>query len=354
VSPREALRGAGAFLLLPLSLVPLYFAVPRLRGASDAPSVERRALPVPAIHPTNAELARWQALPAFRGAVPVLVYHGINDIGDHYSVSQGAFTEQMEMLKRAGFQTISIGQYVRFLQGDARGLPPRPILITFDDGRLDSYRGADKVLAAYGFRATMFVIVGQTEAANGFYLGWDELRRMADSGRWDIQEHAGVGHVNVQIDAAGHIGPAYAYKRYLGDDKMESYDAYRRRVIDDVTWAKRTLSEHIPGFSPWSFAVPFGDFGQDNTNDRRIPRFLNRFLARNFLAVFLTWPPRYTRQQSDPSQLGRIEVHSDTTTYQLYHALDVRMPGFAKAAALPAPAEPAHHKRRAHHTRKSR
>jgi hypothetical protein len=143
VTPREALRGAAAFLLLPLSLIPLIFAVPRLRGPSDAPSVERRALPVPAIHPTVAELARWQTLPAFRGAVPVLVYHGINDQADHYSVSQAAFTEQMEMLKRAGFQTISIGQYVRFLQGDVRGLPPRPVLITFDDGRLDSYRGAD-------------------------------------------------------------------------------------------------------------------------------------------------------------------------------------------------------------------
>ena len=333
MTPREALRGAAAFLLLPLSLLPLYFAVPRLRGTHDAPAVERRPLPVPAIHPTDAELARWRTLPAFFGAVPVLCYHGINHLGDHYSVSQRQFTAQMEMLKRAGFHTISIGQYVRFLQGDDRGLPARPILITFDDGRLDSYRGADKVLAAYGFRATMFVIVGQTEAANGFYLGWDELRRMAQSGRWDIQEHAGVGHVNIRYDRAGHIGPAYAYERYLGNGRVESFGAFRRRVSDDVLWAKRTLSEHIPGYSPWSFAVPFGEFGQDTTNDPRIPRFLDRFLARHFLAVFLTWPPRYTTVNSKPSQLPRIEVHSDTSSDQLYNALEVRMPASAKKAA---------------------
>jgi Polysaccharide deacetylase len=307
--------------------------VPRLRGSSDAPPAERQALSVPEINPTDAELARWRPLPAFRGAVPVLLYHGINEHGEHYAVSQREFTEQMEMLKRAGFQTISIGQYVRFMQGDSRDLPARPILITFDDGRLDSYRGADKVLAEYGFRATMYVIVGQTEAGNGFYLGWKELQRMADSGRWDIQEHAGVGHVNVRYDKAGHVGPAYAFKRYLGDGRVESFESYKRRVTDDVLWAKRALSEHLPSFSPWSFAVPFGDFGQENTNDRRIPRFINKLLAKHFLAVFLTWPARYTNQKSDPSKLGRIEVRQDTSTYELYHALDVRMPGFAKAAA---------------------
>jgi peptidoglycan/xylan/chitin deacetylase (PgdA/CDA1 family) len=333
VTPRDALRGATAFLLLPLSLVPLYFAVPRIRGEDDAPSAERRALPVPSVRSTDAQLARWQPLPAFAWAVPVLAYHGINEKVDHYSVTPAHFVQQLDMLRRAGFQSISIAQYVRFLQGDDRGLPARPILITFDDGRLDSYRGADKALAAYGFRATMFVIAGQVDERSRFYLTWDELRRMATSGRWDIQEHAGVGHVNVRYDASGKMGPAYAYKRYLGDGRNESFADYGKRVRDDVLWAKRTLSEQIPGFSPWAFALPFGSFGQDGTNDPRIPKFLNRFLARHFQAVFLTWPPRYTTRRSSSSRLGRIEVHGDTSTDQLYRALEVRMPASAKRAA---------------------
>jgi peptidoglycan/xylan/chitin deacetylase (PgdA/CDA1 family) len=333
VNPRQALRGAAAFLLLPLSLTPLYFAVPRLRGSHDVPAVERRPLPVPAVQLSASELDRWRTLPAFSGAVPVLAYHGINDMGDHYSVSQRQFTAQMDMLRRAGFQSISIAQYVRFLRGDDRDMPARPILITFDDGRLDSYRGADKVLATYGFRATMYVIVGRVDDSSTFYLNWDELRRMAKSRRWDIQEHAGVGHVNVPYDAAGHLGPAYGYERYLGGGRRESFAQYRRRVSEDVLWAKRTLAEQIPGFSPWSFAVPFGDFGQDGTNDPRIPKFIDRFLAGHFQAVFLTWPPRYTTQETPPSRLGRIEVHSDTSATQLYNALDVRMPASAKRAA---------------------
>jgi hypothetical protein len=271
-------------------------------------------------------LERWRTVPAYQGAVPVLAYHGVNDRGDHYSVSQKAFTEQMEMLRRGGFHTISIAQYVRFLDGDDTGMPERPLLITFDDGRLDSYRGADKVLASYGFRATMFVIVGQIDDSSRFYLNWDELRAMAGSGRWDVQEHAGVGHVNVPYDSAGHTGPSYAYRRMLDGDRLESFASYRRRVVGDIMWAKQTLSEQIPGYTPWAFALPFGDFGQDGTNDPRIPDFLARLLGRNFRAVFLTWPPDYTTPAKDHARLPRIEVHGDTGPSRLYRWLRDRIP----------------------------
>ena len=49
----------------------------------------------------------------------------------------------MAMLAADGFHAISIAQYARFAGGDVAALPDRPILITFDDGRLDSYQGAD-------------------------------------------------------------------------------------------------------------------------------------------------------------------------------------------------------------------
>jgi poly-beta-1,6-N-acetyl-D-glucosamine N-deacetylase len=324
VNIRQALNGAAAFLLLPVSLVPLYFAVPRLRSGGEPPPPERRALDVPSIPATKAELDSWRTVPAYKGAVPVLAYHGIEDAPGHYSVSQAVFTKQMEMLRRAGFHTISIAQYVRFLAGDPTGLPDRPILITFDDGRLDSYRGADRVLAKYGFRATMFVIVGSVEQGTHFYLHWDELRRMAASGRWDVQEHAGVQHINVPYDRAGHSGPAYSYRRMLDGRRLESYSDYRRRVVGDVMWAKQTLGERIPGFTPWAFAVPFGD--TSHGNDPRIPRFLAGFLGRQFRAVFLTWPPDYSTTASDHGQLPRIELHHDTATTQLYRWLRDRIP----------------------------
>jgi peptidoglycan/xylan/chitin deacetylase (PgdA/CDA1 family) len=340
----NALRGAIAFLLLPLSLVPLYFAIPKIQTEVAQAEPERMPFDAPAFEPSAAQLARWKPLPVIKGAVPVLAYHGVNGDRDHYSVTRRQFAEQMAMLDRAGFETITIAEYVRFLQGVTVNLPKRPILITFDDGRLDSYRGADRILAKHSFRATMFAIAGFVEEQSSFYLTWDELRTMAGNGNWDVQEHAGVGHVNVRYDAAGNEGPAYAYRQYHPGKGLESFAAYKRRVEHDVLWAKRTMSEQLPGFSPLSFAVPYGSYGQDRTNDPRIPRFMSRFLRRHFQAVFMTDPPRYTTPASSRSALGRIELNEDIRTDTLYRWLRERIPSrrppepAAEAATPPAQA----------------
>jgi peptidoglycan/xylan/chitin deacetylase (PgdA/CDA1 family) len=324
-TPSDALRATFAFLLLPLSLVPLYFALPRIR-AEVGPEPDRAPLAVPVFAPTKAQYERWKPLPPARNAIPVLAYHGINDDNDHYSVSSDEFAEQMGMLRRAGFESITIADYVRFLQGVDQDLPERPILITFDDGRLDSYRGADKVLAENGFRATMFAIVGHTEEHSSFYLNRGELRWMMKSGRWDVQEHAGVMHENVAYDAAGNTGPAYAYRQYRDGEGLESFADFKHRVRQDILWAKSTLSEELPGYMPWAFAVPFGSYGNDGTNDRRIPGFMRRLLQRNFQAVFMTEPSAYSTPKSARAALPRFEIHGDTRTDDLYRWLRDRMP----------------------------
>ena len=109
----------------------------------------------------------------YRGVVPVLVYHGIAPqpaAGDAYSIGQAEFARHMAMLDRNGFHAISIEQYAGFVAGDVDGLPNRPILITFDDGRLDSYQGADAVLERHHMRATMFAITANAVTAKPGYL----------------------------------------------------------------------------------------------------------------------------------------------------------------------------------------
>ena len=96
------------------------------------------------------------------------------------------------------------------------------------------------------------------------------------------------------------------------------------RVAGDILWAKQTLGEQIPGYSPWAFAVPFGDTSK--SNDPRIPPFLDWFLGRQFRAVFLTWPPEYSETETNHARLPRIEIHRDTPTTRLYRWLRDRIP----------------------------
>src|SRR2546421_7693353 len=150
------LRRPASFMLLPLSLVPLAVVLPIVISvhANYVRYYDSPPFPAPAVALTASQHREFTTLPAFTGAIPVLVYHGINNDRDGYSISQRVFAAQMEMLRLAGFTAVSIAQYDRFQHGDLSGLPSRPILITFDDGRLDSFRGADEVLARDGLRAT--------------------------------------------------------------------------------------------------------------------------------------------------------------------------------------------------------
>ena len=290
---------------------------------------------------SEAQRRTFKPLADYVDAIPVLVYHGINDHDDGYSVSQRRFAAQMQMLKLAGFHTVSIAQYGRFQDGDLTGLPPRPILLTFDDGRLDSFRGADRVLAEYGFRATMFVITGAIVDRNPFYLSWTELRRMIASGRWDVQPHAYRGHVRIAVDARGDERPFYAVRRYLRSTGEEPFAAYQRRVAGDLfTLAAQFKEQGIPVYS---IAVPYGDYGQQDTgNDPRIVPFVLPLMRSQFGSVFVQDDrndPPYT-SPTDGGPQKRWEAHTFSAAEQLYDWLRAEDPAVPHPARRPPAAIP--------------
>jgi Polysaccharide deacetylase len=231
----------------------------------------------------------WASFPDYNDRVPVLEYHGVDNRHNYLAVSRDEFARQMEALHVGDFHTISMAQYARYARGEPVSLPDRPILITFDDGRLDSYRGADATLAKYGFRATIFVVPEWPDKFPGFALNWNELRAMQASGRWDVQEHAGRGHTHIPINRHGKTGEFYAYRRFVrgpgAAGHLESFADYKRRVVSDVLWGERRLGQEIPFYKPLGFAIPYSNYGQRVSNDPRIARFFLSFLHAHFPVV---------------------------------------------------------------------
>jgi hypothetical protein len=313
------LKRGWALLLLPLSVVPFLLLGPQIAEShrNFSRSQESAALAAPVVVPSAAELARWQPLPPYSGAIPVVTYHRVGSVADRgYTVSPARLARHMEMLSRAGFHTISIHQYSRWRRGLPAGLPSRPILITFDDGRLDSFRGADRVLQRYGFKATMFARTGEIERRNPSYLQWGEMHAMEKSGRWDIQPATADGHAQVTVDAAGHPGEFYAYRRFTRSTGQETYADWQQRVSRDVFDAREAMVAQ--GFEPVSIAVPGGNYGQRGTNDGRIPDYMRSLLGTQFGVVFVTDArnrPAYTTRSGEPS---RYEARRDTTADDLY------------------------------------
>jgi peptidoglycan/xylan/chitin deacetylase (PgdA/CDA1 family) len=316
---RRAGARVGALALLPLSAIPLLLVGPGLVASHARFDRRFHSPPYPAapVAFSAAALARYTPVAEYRGAVPVLGYHGINERNDGYSVSREEFARQMAMLDRSGFRAISIAQYLRFRAGITTGLPARPVLITFDDGRLDSYRGADRVLARYHQRAVMYVITEPVRAGNAFHLSWHELHRMQASGRWDVQPHAHDGHHLVVRDGAGRTGPFYTNLRFTRSDGMESFGDYTRRVAGDIYALKDDF--RAQGLDSQTFAAPFGDRGQQAP--ARMRRFLDDLLASQFAVVFVQRPgndPPYTTP-AGPAE--RYELHTATTTDELHEWL---------------------------------
>jgi peptidoglycan/xylan/chitin deacetylase (PgdA/CDA1 family) len=330
-------RWAFAPLLLPLSIVPIVALAPALAESHDSFKrlwLNREAVATPAIALTPAQRKAFAPLPTFRGAVPVLTYHGISDQADsEYTVTPQAFAEQMSMLKQAGFHTVSAEQYARFPGGSAKNLPSRPILVTFDDGQLDSFRYADPILHRLGFRATMFVITEPVDRKNPFYLRWDEFRKLRDSGRWDLQLHAGAMHKMVRIDAKGTAGAAYA-NRIWQNGRLEPFAAYQRRVTADLDMGMRRMRAELGEVRADVFAYPFSADGSWQTNDKRIPAFLDQALHARFGEVFNDGHPRQPPRTAQRN-LTRKEINTSTSAADLYRwlAIDPRTPAQARAAA---------------------
>jgi peptidoglycan/xylan/chitin deacetylase (PgdA/CDA1 family) len=94
-----------------------------------------------------------------RNRLLILGYHGVSRHDEHmwdpeYYMSQEQFAGRMQMVRDRGCNVLPLGEAVRRLyRGD---LPPKSVVITFDDGLHDFYANAYPILERQGFPATVY------------------------------------------------------------------------------------------------------------------------------------------------------------------------------------------------------
>lgn len=277
-------------------------------------------------------------------SVPILNYHGVvrNWDGNDANISQRQFEKHMFALKEAGYQTVSLDDLYAFKRGE-RELPPKAILISFDDGRRDSLYGADPILRALDFTASMFVIskFSTEDEGGGYYLSEKELAKAVDSGVWEIGAHAHEGHADTYvIGRNGETGNFYSNKLWLAEEnRLETDREYIDRTATDLVHVKRALQASF-GKPITTFAFPFGEFGQVQSNAPDImPRMMN--IAQNmFTMLFYQHAPnvRFTQVYADTNEdqnsflIRRISVPGSWDADNLLDALE-------KGSAKPLPYE---------------
>jgi hypothetical protein len=278
--------------------------------SADRSTNERVPAPAPRITLTAEERASWAPGPRDRSSIPVLRYDVID---------RERFARHMVLLDHAGYETIALDEFVRFVNGEDVGLPPRPLLLTFDGARLDSWTASDGILRELGFNAVLFVNVGRVNAKDPDHLTWKELNTLQRSGRWNVQLRSGTGGHQIQYGPApGDIGPFYAYR-----GSQERLDGWRERVFSDITYGEEQLAHELEGYRPLAFAPPYGNYGQAGTNDPRIPRELLDRLLLSFQVVFTQDRSGFATPGA-PNPLGRFEIARHATGAELHAPLASR------------------------------
>lgn len=167
--------------------------------------------------------------------VPILLYHhiGYSLQGETvYYVSPDEFDRQMNLLYQWGYKTISVELLARALKEGAE-LPPKPILLTFDDGSETTYTTALPIMQRYGFSGVSYLVYNYIGIPR--YMNADQIRALYAAG-WEIGSHS-LSHIDLTTRP----------------DRQD----------DEIVESRRKL-QSLLGVPILSFAYPFGAYDSDS------------------------------------------------------------------------------------------
>jgi peptidoglycan/xylan/chitin deacetylase (PgdA/CDA1 family) len=189
-----------------------------------------------------------------RPQVPILCYHQVRNwtasdgkMGKDYIVPIAEFKSQMKMLADSGYNTILPDQLYNYLAYGTK-LPKKPIMLTFDDTKLDQYTAAIPEMKKYGFKGVFFIMTVSLGKPN--YMSKAQVKELSDAGHV-IGSHT-YDHQNV--------------KKYQGDD-----------WVTQIEKPTKTLKE-ITGKDITYFAYPFGLWNKEAIPELKKRGFTSAFI----------------------------------------------------------------------------
>jgi len=225
---------------------------------------------------------------AFQPQLVILLYHHILPAADNntYSnngwvVTRELFESQMEYLYKNQYHTVTSDELRSFLY-EKKALPPKSVMITFDDGYLSNYLFAYPVLKQYGFKAILFAITGGIQTKDQDYHPdhLDMLSWMQISASTDVFEYG--SHTN-------------ALHYITADGKSGLVSVSLDQAQSDLQLSQKRIN------NTRLFAYPSGQY-DDGIID---------MLKKSGVDLAFTSSKGYVNQNSNPLLLNRVTVYPD-------------------------------------------
>lgn len=171
--------------------------------------------------------------------IPILLYHYVEYIKDYrdtirasLNIRRDIFEKQIQDLLKAGYTFLTVAQAGEIVS-EKRIIPPKAVVLTFDDGYRDFYTDVFPILSFYKIKATVFIVSEFLNHANN--LTNAQVKELVESGLVEIGGHT-YNHLALT-------------------------SLTREQVAKEIYNDKRNLEDKF-GIKVTSFAYPYGIFDQ--------------------------------------------------------------------------------------------
>ena len=221
--------------------------------------------------------------------IKVLMYHRVlaedpeKESRWHY-VTVTEFRKQMNMIDRLGYTPITFSDYQLFVEGKLT-LPSKPIIITFDDGYLDTLENAIPILIELNMRAFIFVM-GNRKLKTA---RWDEVDDSDSCPLMSDEQVRAVQKMGFEIGAhsLNHIALT---------------DLSLKEMISEVSGSKEAL-ENLLEEPIQTFSYPYGSI------DNRVKKIVSES-GFQFACGVYSGSAKFSQSMMD---FRRLAVNQDTS-----------------------------------------
>lgn len=200
------------------------------------------------------------------------------------SVAPERFESHLAYLEKAGYHVVTLDDLLYALaQGGT--LPPKPVILTFDDGYEDNYLNAFPALQKHGFIGYFFIISDFVNEDRAGYMTWNQIEEMAAAGQ--------------------RFG---SHSRNHPDLRGKSVDYLVWQALGGV----ESIQEHL-GYQPRWVSYPSGGYDQQTIDVYKSAQYWGG----------LSTIQGATHELDDIFQLKRVRVRGSYTAQDLANLLEV-------------------------------
>ncbi|KWA43064.1 poly-beta-1,6-N-acetyl-D-glucosamine N-deacetylase PgaB [Burkholderia multivorans] len=190
---------------------------------------------------------------------------------DPFAVDTGTLTAIFSWLETNNYHPITVKQIEASRHG-GKPLPPRAVLLTFDDGYRSHYTKVLPLLERFRYPAVMGIVTSWIDAPpdvpikisdkvsvpRDYFMSWDDVRKLGSSDLIELACHTHNLHHGAIANPQGNELPATTSHLYLPDEKRyETDEEFHARVRNDLQTCIRQVRERT-GITIRSMVWPYG------------------------------------------------------------------------------------------------